>query len=114
MNAEVVFRREYGRCVATLIRSLGDIDAAEEAVQDAFAVVIQLRPCTAPEAAYELEAGATVPPLMFDTDEAVATLLALRDWAGNADPGIAEGALSALDKLSRVVPSRLRPIVQAL
>ncbi len=38
MNAEVVFRREYGRCVATLIRSLADIDAAEEAVQDAFAV----------------------------------------------------------------------------
>jgi RNA polymerase sigma-70 factor (ECF subfamily) len=38
MNAEAVFRREYGRCVATLIRFLGDIDAAEEAVQDAFAV----------------------------------------------------------------------------
>ena len=33
---EAVFRREYGRCVATLIRFLGDIDAAEEAVQDAF------------------------------------------------------------------------------
>jgi RNA polymerase sigma-70 factor (ECF subfamily) len=29
---EAVFRREYGRCVATLIRLLGDIDAAEEAV----------------------------------------------------------------------------------
>ncbi len=36
MTAEAVFRREYGRCVATLIRFLGDIDAAEEAVQDAF------------------------------------------------------------------------------
>jgi RNA polymerase sigma-70 factor, ECF subfamily len=35
---EAVFRREYGRCVATLIRFLGDIDAAEEAVQDAFAI----------------------------------------------------------------------------
>src|SRR5580692_10249176 len=35
---EAVFRREYGRCVATLIRFLGDIDAAEEAVQDAFTV----------------------------------------------------------------------------
>src|ERR1700743_1786419 len=31
-----VFRREYGRCVATLVRFLGDIDAAEEAVQEAF------------------------------------------------------------------------------
>jgi len=37
-EAEAVFRREYGRCVATLIRFLGDIDAAEEAVQDAFTV----------------------------------------------------------------------------
>ena len=36
MTAEAVFRREYGRCIATLIRFLGDIDAAEEAVQDAF------------------------------------------------------------------------------
>jgi RNA polymerase sigma-70 factor, ECF subfamily len=37
---EAVFRREYGRCVATLIRFLGDIDAAEEAVQDAFTVAM--------------------------------------------------------------------------
>jgi RNA polymerase sigma-70 factor (ECF subfamily) len=35
-----VFRREYGRCVAALIRFLGDIDLAEEAVQDAFAVAV--------------------------------------------------------------------------
>jgi len=38
VTVEAVFRREYGRCVATLIRFLGDIDAAEEAVQDAFSV----------------------------------------------------------------------------
>ena len=38
MNVEAVFRGSYGRCVATLIRFLGDIDAAEEAVQDAFTV----------------------------------------------------------------------------
>jgi RNA polymerase sigma-70 factor (ECF subfamily) len=37
-TVEAVFRREYGRCVATLVRFLGDIDAAEEAVQDAFTV----------------------------------------------------------------------------
>jgi RNA polymerase sigma-70 factor, ECF subfamily len=39
-TVEATFRREYGRCVATLIRFLGDIDAAEEAVQDAFAVAL--------------------------------------------------------------------------
>jgi RNA polymerase sigma-70 factor (ECF subfamily) len=38
VTLEAVFRREYGRCVATLIRFLGDIDAAEETVQDAFTV----------------------------------------------------------------------------
>jgi RNA polymerase sigma-70 factor, ECF subfamily len=38
------FRREYGRCVATLVRFLGDIDLAEEAVQDAFAVAIERWP----------------------------------------------------------------------
>ncbi|MDR3035745.1 MAG: sigma-70 family RNA polymerase sigma factor, partial [Kitasatospora sp.] len=41
-----VFREEYGRAVAVLVRSLGDIDAAEEAVQDAFAVAVQRWPQT--------------------------------------------------------------------
>ncbi len=36
-----VFREEYGRCVASLIRSFGDIDVAEDAVQDAFAVALR-------------------------------------------------------------------------
>jgi RNA polymerase sigma-70 factor, ECF subfamily len=40
VTVEAVFRHEYGRCVATLIRFLGDIDAAEEAVQDAFTVAV--------------------------------------------------------------------------
>jgi RNA polymerase sigma-70 factor (ECF subfamily) len=35
---EEVFRREAGRCTATLIRVLGDIDLAEDAVAEAFAV----------------------------------------------------------------------------
>jgi RNA polymerase sigma-70 factor, ECF subfamily len=38
------FRREYGRCVASLVRFLGDIDLAEEAVQDAFAVALDRWP----------------------------------------------------------------------
>ena len=35
-----LYRAEYGRCVATLTRLLGDIGLAEEAVQDAFAVAV--------------------------------------------------------------------------
>jgi RNA polymerase sigma-70 factor (ECF subfamily) len=38
---ERVFRAEYGRAVAVLVRYFGDIDIAEEAVQDAFTVTIQ-------------------------------------------------------------------------
>ncbi|MGB6058500.1 MAG: sigma-70 family RNA polymerase sigma factor, partial [Microthrixaceae bacterium] len=33
-----IYRREVGRCTATLIRVLGDIDLAEDAVAEAFAV----------------------------------------------------------------------------
>jgi RNA polymerase sigma-70 factor, ECF subfamily len=39
-----LFRRESGRAVATLIRVLGDFDAAEDAVQDAFAVALERWP----------------------------------------------------------------------
>jgi RNA polymerase sigma-70 factor (ECF subfamily) len=41
---ERVFREEYGRAVAVLVRSFGDIDVAEEAVQDAFTVAVQRWP----------------------------------------------------------------------
>jgi RNA polymerase sigma-70 factor (ECF subfamily) len=40
VTVEAVFRREYGRCVAALIRFLGDIETAEEAVQDAFTLAV--------------------------------------------------------------------------
>ena len=43
---EDVFREEYGRAVAVLVRSFGDIDIAEEAVQDAFTVAVQRWPDT--------------------------------------------------------------------
>ncbi len=41
-----VFREEYGRAVAVLVRIFGDIDVAEEAVQDAFAAAVQRWPST--------------------------------------------------------------------
>ncbi|HET9863556.1 MAG TPA: RNA polymerase sigma factor [Steroidobacteraceae bacterium] len=39
-DIEQIFRREYGRAVAVLVRSLRDISLAEEAVQDAFATAL--------------------------------------------------------------------------
>ncbi len=41
-----VFRHEVGRCTATLIRVLGDIDLAEDAVAEAFAIAAELWPRT--------------------------------------------------------------------
>ncbi len=39
-----VFREEYGRAVAVLVRVFGDIDVAEEAVQDAFSTAVERWP----------------------------------------------------------------------
>jgi len=41
---ERVFRAEHGRAVAVLVRAFGDIDVAEEAVQEAFAAAVQRWP----------------------------------------------------------------------
>jgi RNA polymerase sigma-70 factor, ECF subfamily len=41
-----VFREEYGRAVAVLVRVFGDIDVAEEAVQDAFTAAVERWPST--------------------------------------------------------------------
>lgn len=43
-NVERIFRSESGRVLATLIRLLGDFDAAEEAMQDAFAAALDQWP----------------------------------------------------------------------
>ncbi len=43
---ERVFREEYGRAVAVLVRVFGDIDVAEEAVQDAFTAAVARWPST--------------------------------------------------------------------
>src|SRR5438445_4646430 len=43
---ERVFREEYGRAVAVLVRVFGDIDMAEEAVQDAFVAAVQRWPAS--------------------------------------------------------------------
>lgn len=43
-DLEAVFRREVGRCTATLIRVLGDVDLAEDAVAEAFAIAAEQWP----------------------------------------------------------------------
>ncbi|SDM84589.1 RNA polymerase sigma factor [Streptomyces wuyuanensis] len=43
-EVEQVFREQYGRAVAVLVRVFGDIDVAEEAVQDAFTTAVERWP----------------------------------------------------------------------
>jgi RNA polymerase sigma-70 factor (ECF subfamily) len=47
-EVERVFRQEHGRAVAVLVRAFGDIDIAEEAVQEAFAAALERWPHTGP------------------------------------------------------------------
>ncbi|WCD90765.1 Protein PafB [Streptomyces xanthophaeus] len=63
---------------------------------------------------YRLGAGAAMPPLLLDDEEAVAVTVALRTATQGAVPGTEETALQALTKLEQVLPSRLRRRVRAL
>jgi len=63
---------------------------------------------------YRLGAGATVPPLLLDDDEAVAIAVGLRTAAGNAVQGIDEASIRALAKLEQVLPPRLRQRVASM
>jgi predicted DNA-binding transcriptional regulator YafY len=66
------------------------------------------------EGGYRLASGAVLPPLLFDDDEATAAAIALRTAAGGPVAGIEEAAISALSKLDRVLPARLRRRVESL
>jgi predicted DNA-binding transcriptional regulator YafY len=63
---------------------------------------------------YRLGAGAAMPPLLLDEDEAVAVAVSLRTAASHSVTGIEETALRALAKLEQVLPSRLRARTAAL
>lgn len=61
---------------------------------------------------YRLGAGGKLPPLLLDDEEAVAVTVGLRAAAGIA--GVEEAGARALAKLEQVLPSRLRPTVEAM
>ncbi|MFF4982125.1 helix-turn-helix transcriptional regulator [Streptomyces sp. NPDC001046] len=63
---------------------------------------------------YRLGAGAELPPLLLDDDEAVAVAVGLRTAAGQGIDGIGETSVRALAKLEQVLPARLRRRVGAL
>jgi predicted DNA-binding transcriptional regulator YafY len=63
---------------------------------------------------YRLGAGAALPPLLLDDDEAVAVAIGLRSAAAGTVAGIEESSVRALAKLEQVLPSRLRHRVATL
>lgn len=63
---------------------------------------------------YRLSAGAHLPPLVFDDEEAVAVAVGLRAAAGAAIGGIEDTSVRALAKIEQVLPDRLRRRVSAL
>ncbi|MFB4274051.1 helix-turn-helix transcriptional regulator [Nonomuraea sp. MTCD27] len=63
---------------------------------------------------YRLGAGAELPPLLLDDEEAVAVAVGLRTAANGTVTGIEETSLRALAKLEQVLPARLRHRVNAL
>lgn len=65
-----------------------------------------------PDGGYRLDAGAQLPPLLFDDEQAVALVVALRS-AALAVAGVEEGAARALTTLRQVMPARLRHRIDA-
>ncbi|MEU8385403.1 YafY family protein [Streptosporangium sp. NPDC048865] len=63
---------------------------------------------------YQLGAGASLPPLLLDDEEAVAVAVGLRTAASGAVTGIAETSVRALAKLDQVLPPKLRHQVTTL
>jgi len=63
---------------------------------------------------YRLEAGASLPPLLLEDDEAVAVAIGLRTATSGAVTGLEETSLRALAKLEQVLPPRLRRQVGTL
>lgn len=58
---------------------------------------------------YQLGAGAQLPPLLLDDNEALAVALGLNSVAAGPVAGIGEASVRALAKLEQVLPARLRP-----
>src|SRR6266850_1577649 len=56
---------------------------------------------------YQLAAGAALPPLLLDDEEAVALAIGLRAAAQGAVAGIEESSVRALTKVVQVMPPKL-------
>lgn len=70
-----------------------------------------VRATKGPDGGYRLDAGADLPPLLFDDEQAVAVAIALRT---GVLPGVEDAAARALATIRQVMPARLRGRIDAL
>jgi len=70
-----------------------------------------VRATKGPDGGYRLDAGADLPPLLFDDEQAVAVAIALRT---GVLPGVEDAASRALATIRQVMPARLRTRIDAL
>ena len=63
---------------------------------------------------YQLSAGSTLPPMVFDHDEAVALAIGLGNVAVGTDPSTAEASLRALAKLTAMLPAAVRAQIELM
>ena len=73
-----------------------------------------VRSSTGVAGGYQLGAGASMPPLLLEDDEALAVSLGLRTAATGTVAGLEEAAVRALAKLEQMMPARLRRRVKEL
>ncbi|MFF7993989.1 helix-turn-helix transcriptional regulator [Kitasatospora xanthocidica] len=66
------------------------------------------------EGGYQLAAGAALPPLVIDDEEAVALAVGLQAAAESPVEGVGEASVRVLAKVVQVMPARLRRRVEAL
>lgn len=67
-----------------------------------------------PAGGYSLAPGGALPPLLFDDPEAVSVALALRSAAAGGMPGFEDASVSALAKITQVLPLKLSSQVESL
>lgn len=74
----------------------------------------QVHSTTGTAGGYRLGAGAALPPLLLDDEEAIAIGVSLHAAAGGTVTGIEETSLRALTKLRQMLPSRLRRRIESV
>jgi predicted DNA-binding transcriptional regulator YafY len=63
---------------------------------------------------YQMGAGSSLPPMVFEHDEAIALAVGLRDVAHGSDVSAAEASLRALAKLTAMLPPSVRNQIEVM